>query len=287
MKYQGVRDAEGVLVAAQAKFVPGISGKNKAVLASKDQETEDKIPPQSKWIDPNGKFHDSHAKVRLSDAGGWCGWHKVQLDQSLQDRVHRVGMNVIPSYQKQMAADEAAKVHFRFYAVDESQIRSELVCRSGLILVPKQVVDRIQSDDQLAAVLSDGVAFSLQLEGAKVAANKSVAIGGEVADFVLLGVDPLSFIIVNGVVAPIAMRPIVVRMEQQRGRMALTMLADAGYDPRQAPEAWRLPAPGKLPANPGSLKYPDRSKYQLEILRLQYGAPSAKAAQAEGTATKE
>jgi hypothetical protein len=28
--------------------------------------------------------------------------------------------------------------------------------------------------------------------------------------------------------------------ERERGRMALAFLADAGFDPRQAPEAWRL-----------------------------------------------
>jgi hypothetical protein len=52
--------------------------------------------------------------------------------------------------------------------------------------------------------------------------------------------------------------------------MALGFMADAGYDPWQAPEAWRLLAPKKLPANTSHLKYPSQAGYQLAILNLIY-----------------
>jgi hypothetical protein len=61
-----------------------------------------------------------------------------------------------------------------------------------------------------------------------------------------------------------------IQMEEQRGRIALALLADAGYDPRQAPEAWRLLDPKHAPADPSALAYPSRSGYQLGILNLQY-----------------
>ena len=60
------------------------------------------------------------------------------------------------------------------------------------------------------------------------------------------------------------------KIEEQRGRMALALMADAGFDPWQAPEAWRMLAPIDFPKHPSKLKYPERSKYQLEILQLQY-----------------
>jgi hypothetical protein len=65
-------------------------------------------------------------------------------------------------------------------------------------------------------------------------------------------------------------------MEEQRGRVALSLMEDAGYDPWQAPEAWRLLEPKKLPADLNSLKYPNRSGYQLGILNLQYSLTTAK-----------
>ena len=37
----------------------------------------------------------------------------------------------------------------------------------------------------------------------------------------------------------------------------MALLADGGYDPWEAPEAWRLLAPKHLPNDLGSLKYPD------------------------------
>jgi hypothetical protein len=64
-------------------------------------------------------------------------------------------------------------------------------------------------------------------------------------------------------------------MQQQRGRVALSLMADGGYDPWQAPEAWRLLTPKHLPANLSALKFPARSNYQLEILKLQYKTATA------------
>lgn len=50
----------------------------------------------------------------------------------------------------------------------------------------------------------------------------------------------------------------------------MALLANGGYDPWEAPEAWHLLAPKHLPNDLGSLKYLDRSGYQLGILNLQY-----------------
>jgi hypothetical protein len=90
----------------------------------------------------------------MSDAGGICGWHRFPANIALQARVSRVGLSLVPAYQKQLADDSPSKIYFRFYAVDEASIRSDLSCNAGLILVPKQVVERLQNDDQLAALLA-------------------------------------------------------------------------------------------------------------------------------------
>ena len=63
----------------------------------------------------------------------------------------------------------------------------------------------------------------------------------------------------------------IATMQEERLRIALALMSDAGFDPWQAPEAWRLLAsPKKLPADLASLTYPDSSCYQLGILSLQY-----------------
>ena len=59
--------------------------------------------------------------------------------------------------------------------------------------------------------------------------------------------------------------------------IALSILADAGYDPWQAPEAWRLLEPKKPPTATDSLKYPSHSGYLLGVLNLQYRQRAASA----------
>lgn len=268
VKYEGKRDAGGVLVASQAAFAAARKVKIPASQLSTDQEA---APSQESRIDAKGNFVSMHTKVRMSDAGGWCGWHKVPADRALQERVHRVGLSVVPAYQKQLATDDSAKIHYRFYAVDEKQIRSDMFCVAGLILVPVQVVKRLKNDDQLAAVLADGVAFNIQIQSARLLTERrelmGVEIAGEIAGAFIPGVN-----LATKAGAAVFVHEMDLHMEEQRGRMALAILSDAGYDPWQAPEAWRLLAPKKMPGNANSLKYPARSEYQFGFLNSQYGA---------------
>ena len=82
---------------------------------------------------------------------------------------------------------------------------------------------------------------------------------------------------VVGVAGVVIKHEILHKLEDQRGRMALGLMADAGYDPWQAPEAWRRLEPKQLPRDRSKLKYPGRAGYQLEILAMEYkrSAPAA------------
>lgn len=59
--------------------------------------------------------------------------------------------------------------------------------------------------------------------------------------------------------------------------MALALMADAGFDPWQAPEAWRRVVPEELPKDWETVKFPSRGGYQLGILNLQYSRGKAAA----------
>jgi hypothetical protein len=83
-----------------------------------------------------------------------------------------------------------------------------------------------------------------------------------------------------GVAGVVVNREILRKLEDQRGRVALGLLADAGYDPWQAPEAWRRLDPKQLPKDMSRLKYPGRARYQLEILGMQYKRAAASTAAA-------
>jgi len=265
VKYQARRDRTGELVATKAAFIPGRTGKVRP--ASKQTG----VPSRDSLIDAEGNLVALHTKVRYSQAGGECGWHKVPGDLALQERVLRVGLSVVPAYQKLLADDDPAKIQFRFYAVDEARIRTDLSCWQGLVLVPRLVVERLANDDQLAAVLADGVALNIQVQSTRLIAENRELVGGElaveVAGWLVPGVG-----LAGDIGALVIAHEMEARLQEQRGRIALALMANAGYDPWQAPEAWRLLAPKQASGDPDSLKFPSRSGYQLGILNLQYGA---------------
>ncbi len=283
LRYEGTRGNDGVLVATEAQFIPAKSAKVKA-LKGWEVTDMDFHPPASGLKDsavPPGSAPsplDASDQDAVLTKDGYVRWgitggkHKIPANHALQARVRRIGMMLVPAYQRQLPDADPSKIHFRFYAVDARKMRSDICSYEGLILVPVQLVERLQNDDQLAAVLADGVAFNLQRQMARLVVDSRVFLATsatvDTALFLLPGVG-IAGLIANSVAAS----KILQQMEEQRGRIALSLMADAGFDPRQAPEAWRLLAPKKLPADLDSLKYPDIAGYQLGILNLQYNQP--------------
>jgi Domain of unknown function (DUF5666) len=278
VKYQGQRNEAGELVASSVVFLPGKLSQQRS--ASRLQHSA--IP-----FRPAGSTRKNPAELAQGGEKVWGGevrlgahWYRIPQDPSLQGRVDRVGMSLVPAYQKEMPANHPSKIPFRFYAVDDSRVRTEICSTDGLILISKQMVDRLKSNDELAAVLADGVAYNLQRQAARLDLGvvNVLELGGENAS--LLTTAGLAFPVVGLVTelgAFATQSKIDDALEDQRGRVALTLMADAGYDPRQAPEAWRLLEPKHLPANPQALKYPRLSGYQLGILNLQYNTERARA----------
>jgi hypothetical protein len=288
IRYEGNRDTAGELVITQAEFIKPKPRKPKGDPAKFAQVTD--FPPGSR-IDLDGSFQIKLKPDKTDDTpGGICGWYPVPDVPAVQDHVRRVGMRLVPQYQRDLPDDDPAKIHFRFYVVEEKDIRSALSCHEGLVLVPVTVINRLRSEDQLAAVLADGVAASLQLGQARIAVDWRVL--WEEAGFAALSAvgTPWGLGYAGGMVgSAIVNHNMQRKLENQRGRVALSLMSDAGFDPWQAPEAWRLLAPEKAPKDLSKLKYPERGGYQLEILNLQYkhaATSTATAAQAADATTK-
>jgi hypothetical protein len=258
LHYEGIRDADGVLVARTAHFLPARIAKIKAI------PNLDSVPVQ---LQPPGAAQPAMEASRPGMVKvGWGHAHMLPADEALQTRVQRIGNRMVPAYQKEFPPDHPAKIDFRFYVMEDKR-REDLKTLDGAVLVSTTLMNRLQNDDQLAAVLADGIARNLQQQAARMVKNNRIvlaSLAGELVGQFVPGV---------GLIAPIAgIGP--AQLEQtlleQRSRVALSLMADAGYDPWQAPEAWRLLAPKKLPADTSTLKYPERSGYQLNILGLQY-----------------
>ncbi|WP_348265018.1 DUF5666 domain-containing protein [Telmatobacter sp. DSM 110680] len=263
--YEGRRNDAGEVIPTHVEFVKPKLPKRKASLQGFAQVTTFSA---GSLIDFDGRFSSAIEKHRMADAGGACGWYPVPDIEAMQTRVRSIGQRLIPQFQRDLPEDDPAKIPFRFYVVEEKYIRSALFCNEGLVLIPVHVMERIENDDQLAAVIADGVAANLQRQQARVEFDMKLIGAAEVA--VYLAVRSGVGFGAGEVGGAIVMHEVLRKMEQQRGRVALGLMADAGFDPWQAPEAWRLLDPKQMPKDPAKLKYPERSGYQLEMLNLQY-----------------
>lgn len=266
IRFEGVRDQDGVVTATKVGIFPSGTRKALTKMGSKKpiKAPEYQLVTKDSTIDANGKIVGERRKLRYSDAEGSCGWHWIPGDADLQTRVERVGLSVVPAYQKQLEKDDPARIPFRFYAVTIEKVRSVMGCERGLVLVPKTVVDRLQNDDQLAAVLADGVAFHLKRQLSTFTATDAAGIA-------TLALEPIPVAYFGAYAATLAINHSeMAQFERSIERTALQLVADAGYDPWQAPEAWRLLAPKEMPKDPTSLEYTNEGKYQLKFLNQQY-----------------
>jgi hypothetical protein len=263
-RFDGKLDGAGVVVAAKVEFARLKLPKHKAEPADLQVTTF----PQGSKIDAYSGFSSDGAKLAQEDKGGWCGWYSVSLDAALQQRVRQIGMQVVPQYQRDLPADDRAKIPFRFYVVNEEFQHSAIFCNNGLILLPTLVVERLPSDGLLAAALAEAVAGVLQkqAEDGRRFNRKDAAMLGILAAGAAAGTIPGAAISTGGVIE----RQIGKRsLMRARGRMSLALMADAGFDPHLAPEAWRLLEPGRLPKDPAKLKDTWLSQYLSDFLRVQ------------------
>ncbi|MGA3135155.1 MAG: hypothetical protein ABSC88_04085 [Terracidiphilus sp.] len=262
-RFDGKRDGSGEIVAAKVEFARLKLPKRKAEPTDLQVTT---FPPGSK-IDASKGFGTAGTNFPQEDQGGWCGWYLVPPDSALQERIRQIGMRVVPKYQRDLPGDDRAKIPFRFYVVEGTHLRKAIFCGDGLVLLPMDAVQRLPSDDLLAAVLAEGVAGVLlqQAEDGRPftltdAAMKAAEFAGA-AGYVPEAAAQIGLLIEHQRAGR--------SMEHARGRMALALMADAGFDPHKAPEAWRLLAPKRLPKDLSELKDPERSLYLLNFLKVQ------------------
>jgi hypothetical protein len=263
-RFDGKLDGSGVVVVAKVEFARLKLPKHKA----KPEDLQVTTFPQGSRIDADNGFSTDGVKLSKDDKGGWCGWYFVSQDAALQQRVRQIGMQVVPSYQHDLPADDRAKIPFRFYVVEEEYQHTAIFCNNGLILLPTLVVERLPSDGLLAAALAEAVAGVLQkqAEDGHRFNRKDAAMLGIYAAGAAAGGIPGAAISTGGFIErQIGKRSLV----RARGRISLALMADAGYDPHLAPEAWRLLEPGRLPKDPAKLKDTGLSQYLSNFLRVQ------------------
>ena len=146
--FHGKQQPEGIILADKVIASENTVGKS-------EQKLIDKTDYDPTAIDPDT------GQTLLSKAFLGIDPHKIPPyeDHTMQLRLTAVGERLIPAYQRALPATDSTKINFRFQLIDQGSWRQPLTLGSGIILVPFQLVDRMQNDSQLAALLANSIAY--------------------------------------------------------------------------------------------------------------------------------
>jgi hypothetical protein len=268
INYKGKRNPDGSLTATHVVFKSGLISKSTQLLRQSTDFDPSAVPASSKQnvvsaslIGPDPKKFPPHS------------------DPIMQARVTSIGEKLIPRYQVELPDSDPTKIHFRFQVVENNIWWDAVALPSGIILVSPQVVERMQNDSQLAAILADNIASILEEQPYKnftLARNlnfmESASQGAMIANPAIglagLGALGLSH-------AAKADAATILHSMMQSGRVALGLLNDAGYETNQAPIAWWLLGKEKETSTT-EIPIPLRATYSYKILGENWNNPAVK-----------
>ena len=251
LTFHGTQRADGVIVADKASFSKNVINTGEYNLRSKREYDPKAVAPDAK-------------QSAISRA--FVGWNPKLIppynDAAMQARVDAIGAALVPKYQRDLPDTDESKINFRFQVIDQKKWHDAAALPSGIILVPHQLVERMQNDSQLAAVLADNISTVLEKQMLRLQpaqhAMTAVRVAGMAGGFFVPGLglatDAANFA-VN--------RDLMRHLEEESGRVSLFLLHDAGYDISQAPLAWWVLASSKNTVN---TPIPGRAKYIYKIL---------------------
>jgi hypothetical protein len=230
VRYSGKQRPDGIVEADTAAFAQNAIPKDENKLRTKNEY-------DPKAVDPSLKQNDA-SKL-------FFGFNPMEIppydDAAMQSRIERIGASLVPAYQRHLPVDDKTKINFRFQLVDEPKWRTAMPLPNGIILVSRQIVDRMENDSQLATILADNIAWILEKQDYRGQPAKNEIAAAKLVSLVgggyLFGATTA---VTKGIAATLERHA-----EDQSGRVSLVLLHDAGYNILEAPHAWWLAAPKK------------------------------------------
>ena len=152
IEYRGKLGSDGKVRAEEARLSPNVVSKAEAyarsslvhVAAIADPLQPDKIVLKYVSLDnPAPLFYTNPA---------------------MQARVDGILNSLIPPFQSNSHDDDPRKIKFRVELTADKKWNRVTPLPSGVILIPHQVVELLNNDSQLAAVLADAIAFTIENE---------------------------------------------------------------------------------------------------------------------------
>lgn len=270
VSYRATRAEDGSVTATQVRVWPNESHAATVRICCKVYRHFNLDVGYERWLRQFAtEVHDPDYSKQVAGTIKFRGGHVIRIlaDKGAQDYVSRVGMEMVPQYQKDLPESDATKIHFRFYVVSPFKafvgsgfqningllpamgeygmfysdplvfrtIKDITAVPDGLILIPDSLLVLVNNEAQLAALLSYAITSVVQKQAYRIGMFNltGAALGG------MNSMYEYQFIL---------------RLNQQVLRLGLRPMLKAGYDVREAPFAWML-SRGKGVMNPAKIGY--------------------------------
>lgn len=225
--YEGTRQADGSVLASKVEF-------QHAELEDGENKLWRQLTPRVK----ESNFTSSKAgELRI-----WRSKYKLVPNKEAQDYVARIGQSIIPAHQRELPAGNPLKVPFTFYLVEDKSFNASAY-PNGTVVVHSGLFDVLENEAQLAFVLSHEITHAIEKHTWREheyhkKALMALKIGGAVgAGFGGRGVADLANLVEAGIRNGYARS-----LENQADREGMERMLQAGFDPREAPRAWKAVA---------------------------------------------
>ena len=184
-------------------------------------------------------------------------------DTMMEQRVAQIGQKLIPSYQRTLPDGDPAKIAFRFELVDGRSIGTDPIpLPSGVVVLSRMDIQRLQNDSQVAALLADAMACILERQIWRLRIAQHAAASGEsivdATEAFIPGAKQAGF---HG--SANDMRDVLGQEYAQSARVGLELMHDAGFDIEQAPIAWWLLANHDKQLSATTLPYQSANVYRV------------------------
>jgi hypothetical protein len=251
IEFKGKQGTNGEVTASSASIARDVVTKREQVLRTENDYFPDEVKDSAKEYKLEKIFYGIDPR-RLPP----------YRDRAMQVRVERIAIKLIPQFQIDLPDSDPRKVHFRFQLINTTWFRCALALPSGVILIPHQVVEFMQNDSQLAAVLADAIAAVVDKEEYRLQRSKQTAaamiLGGLLVPY---GVPVLQ---IGGM---LICQQSLAEAQRQTQRVSLGLMHDAGYDIDESPRAWWLLSSRNSQPQPISkIAFPNSVGYRYRML---------------------
>lgn len=252
LRYSGVLQPDGIVHATTATFTVNEVGNQEAKLRKKTDFDAARVN-EDKRQNEVGKYFFGMDPTRIP------AYH----DDAMQTRLNTLGERLIPAYQRGLKDDDPTKVNFRFQLVDQPKLEGCLALASGIVLVPYQVVQRLDDDSELAALLATEIADVIDKQALRNLrashARTAVTVAGTAVSLFVPGAN-----LATGIGNAKAKSVLERHEAEQRSREGLALMQDAGFDVSRAPLVWwRLHAHDLKTLTGVTMPQPTQYTYQV------------------------